>query len=234
MTATRIDLGERTDATALDGVLDVAGLSVIDVGCGPGVLSRELAARGATVLGVEPDPVQAEMNRAADPPPGLVFVEAGAQALPVETASVDGVIFSRSLHHVPIPLMDAALAEAARVLRPGGCLCVIEPVLGGSNHALMLPFHDETEVRTAALAALARTTPRLFGEGARYAFMTRPRHVDFPGFVARMLGMSFNNLARERLESEGVRARFEAGRTAAGDYAFEQPHLMDIYRKPAT
>ena len=40
---------------------------------------------------------------------------------------MDGVFFFRSLHHVPIDAMEAALAEAARVLKPDGFLCVMEP-----------------------------------------------------------------------------------------------------------
>ena len=87
------DLGEKSDLEALDHLVDVAGLRVIDAGCGGGRFSIELAKRGATVVGVEPDPVQAQMNRAAGPVPGLTFIECGGEALPMDDSSQDAVFF---------------------------------------------------------------------------------------------------------------------------------------------
>ncbi len=51
------ELGEATDMEAVDRLLPVTGLALADVGCGAGRTSRALAERGATVLGVEPDPI---------------------------------------------------------------------------------------------------------------------------------------------------------------------------------
>ncbi|MDE2463381.1 MAG: class I SAM-dependent methyltransferase, partial [Alphaproteobacteria bacterium] len=109
MESPRKDLGRMNDLEAIGALLEVKGLRLVDVGCASGAQDRELVGRGATVLGVEPDPVQAEKNRKAEPLPGLTFVEARAQALPAESQSMDGVFFFRSLHHVPMEAMDAAL-----------------------------------------------------------------------------------------------------------------------------
>ncbi|MBU6444796.1 MAG: class I SAM-dependent methyltransferase, partial [Alphaproteobacteria bacterium] len=79
---TRTDLGNKSDLEAIDTLLKVGGLRLIDVGCASGAQDRELVAKGAQVLGVEPDPIQAEKNRQAEPVPGLSFIEARAQALP--------------------------------------------------------------------------------------------------------------------------------------------------------
>ena len=145
------DLGEADEMDVIDRLVPVAGLNVVDVGCGGGRITRQLAERGAKVLGVEPDPIQAEKNRAAEAMPGLSFVEAPGQALPVDDDFMDGVFFSYSLHHVPREHMDGALAESARVLKPeAGFLYVQEPMLVGSMEAVYRPFHDETEVRTMA------------------------------------------------------------------------------------
>lgn len=233
MSAKRIDLGEMSDVAAIAKLLPVTGLNVVDVGCGPGATSRELAERGADVLGVEPDPIQAAKNREADPAPRLTFAEGGAQSLPLKDHSADLVVFFRSLHHVPLDLMDAALAEAARVLKPGtGALCVVEPGMDGSNFAMMRHFHDETQVRTAAQAALARNIPKLFGEAVYYRYEQYPRHRSFTAMVERVMGQTFNSLDRARVESAQTRAAFEKGRTAEGDYVFDQPMLLDVYRKP--
>src|SRR5271165_2600654 len=128
----RTDLGERSDVAALTAATPVAGLALVDVGCGAGQNARALAAAGASVLAVEPDPIQAAQNRKAAPTAGVVFVEAGAERLPAPSAAMDGAVFFRSLHHVPIETMEAALAEAARTLKPeAGFLCVIEPGMTG-------------------------------------------------------------------------------------------------------
>lgn len=82
-------------------------LDVLDVGAGAGRLLRELARRGHAgwVVGV-------------DPTPGPGVQPAHAEALPFPDASFDVVLFARVLAHLPDPAR--ALAEARRVLRPGG------------------------------------------------------------------------------------------------------------------
>jgi DNA polymerase elongation subunit (family B) len=102
----------------------------------------------------------------------------------------------------------------------------------GSHFQVMRPFHDETIVRTEAQAALARTASQLFHEQKHYRYTMTPRYPEFEAMVARVTGQTFNDIRRERVETDEVRALFEAGRTAAGDYAFDQPMLLNIYRKP--
>lgn len=232
MTDQRKDLGETNDFAAVAGLVPLAGKLVVDVGCGPGHSSRQIAAAGAQVLGVEPDPVQAEKNRQSDPVERLTFVEGGAQALPLADGVADAVFFFRSLHHVPIALMDQALAEAARVLKPGtGVLAVVEPGMTGSNFRLMRPFHDETEVRIAAQAALQRIPAELFGPAESYGFVQYARHPDFAAMADRAVGLTFNQIRRDQVETDEVRALFEAGRSDQGDYVFDQPMLIDLYHR---
>ncbi len=225
----RKDLGDSDDMAAVDALMRVEGRNFVDVGCGAGRLSRELAARGAQVLGVEPDPVQAEKNRQAEPVPGLTFVEGRAEALPVDDASMDGVFFFRSLHHVPAGAMDAALREAARVLKPDGFLCVVEPAMEGSFFPVMRPFHDETQVRTQAQAALARTAASLFATVEFYRWRSYPSFRGFEEMVGFVTGMTFNDIRRERVETDEVRALFETGKCDDG-YRFMQPMLLNLYR----
>ena len=228
----RSDLGELTDIEGVTRLLSVEGLSLIDVGCGAGDVARALAELGAVVLGVEPDPVQAQKNRSAEPVPNVTLVEAGAEALPADDRSVDGVLFFRSLHHVPRELMDKAFMEAARVLKPGGFVYVVEPGMEGSHYKMMRPFHDETEVRTLAQQALAKTADSLFEPVGKYVYMQHPRHESFEAMRKFFTAMSFNDIDREMIDVPEVRESFEAARCEDG-YVFDQPTLVNFYRQPS-
>jgi SAM-dependent methyltransferase len=99
------------------------GHIVVDVGCGPGIDLRTVAATGADVIGVDRDPAMvAEARRRA---PGADVREGDAHALPLSDASADRARTDRVLQHVARP--DAVLAEVFRVLRPGGVVGLAEP-----------------------------------------------------------------------------------------------------------
>ena len=227
----RTDLGESTDLAVVDRLVHVSGLNLIEVGCAGGDTVRQLAERGATVFGVEPDPVQAEKNTSQPPSPNVTFVEAGGEALPAQDGAADGVLFFRSLHHVPAVLMDTALREAPRVPKKDGFLYAVEPSMEGSNFAMMRPFNDETEVRTLAQQALDRTGHALFEEEARYVYMRHIRHSDFESMVERYISRSFNRIPRDMIDVPQVRKSFAAARTEDG-YVFDQPMLVNMYRRP--
>src|SRR5579859_7990757 len=123
----------------LDELLDVRGRDVLDVGCGEGWLVRRIASAGARVVGLDPLAVALERARRDGTPAARSarYVDGSAQALPFPAASFDVVAFFNSLHHVPTESMDGALAEGARVLRPGGALYVQEPLAQGPFFELM-------------------------------------------------------------------------------------------------
>src|SRR3954454_4933878 len=95
------------------------GRELVDVGGGTGNYSRALAAEGWQPLVVDRSPDM--LARAAAK--GLRTVEGDAQALPVPDASADAVMLVSMLHHVDDPWQ--ALAEARRILRPGGRLALM-------------------------------------------------------------------------------------------------------------
>lgn len=231
MDETRTDLGELGDAAAVAKLVSVAGLCLADIGCGPALASRELVELGAQVVGIEPDPIQAEKNRHAVAVPGLSFHEGRAEHLPFADGSTDGVLFFRSLHHVQIEQMDAALEEAVRILKPeAGFLCIVEPGMTGSHFAVMRPFHDETQVRTEAQSALARFSGRWFQHETHYTYVQHPKYAAFDDMVTRVTGQTFNKISRDMVETAAVRELFEAGRSNEGNYVFDQPMLLNFYR----
>lgn len=225
----RKDLGEMSDIQLVSTLLQVQGLHVLDLGCGPGHNARLLAESGADVLGLEPDPVQAQRNGEAKAFPGVQLAEGRAEALTQANASVDGVFLFRSLHHVPMDQMDKALAEAARVTRPGGFVFVLEPSVQGSHTALMLPFHDETQVRGAAQEALDRAERDLFVSREPYACL---QHIDYGSFeelLTRFSSMTFNDISAKQVDQPSVREAFSAGRDGQG-FRFDQISLIDVFR----
>jgi ubiquinone/menaquinone biosynthesis C-methylase UbiE len=146
----------RDDLPVLCELVPPAGRDVLDVGCGQGELTRALAAEGARAVGMEISEERRDAARARDPGGAARYVAGRAEALPLDASSMDVVVFMRSLHHVPAELMGAALAEARRVLRPGGFVYVAEPLTDGPMFALVRRVDDETEVRAQAQAALER------------------------------------------------------------------------------
>lgn len=228
----RIDLGELPDIEALARLVDWDGLTVIDVGCGAGHLARALADHGATVLGLEPSKEQVARNLTADAHPGVELIEGDATSIPRGDGSTDVVVFSRSLHHVPLDEMDGAIAEAIRVLKPTtGRLIVIEPDIEGQFSRLYTPFHDETVERAGALAAMARSADPRF-ESMREVWFTFVMTYDsFDAFITRMTGSTYNTITMAQMDTGEVRAMFEAGRSTEG-YRFTNPNRVRLYTGP--
>lgn len=110
------------DAVAwmLEG-LPVGARRIADVGAGTGKLTRTLlAAPGAEVVAVDPDPAMLEALRAATP--GVPALVGTAEELPLPDASIDAVVLGQAWHWVePV----AASAEIGRVVRPGGVLGLV-------------------------------------------------------------------------------------------------------------
>lgn len=114
-----------------------AGERVVDVGCGTGNAALLAAAAGAHVTAVDPTPRLLALASAAAQREGLdVICEAGeAAAIPSPDASFDCLVSNFGLIFAPDP--DAAVAEIARVLRPGGRAAFTAWLPGGAVGALV-------------------------------------------------------------------------------------------------
>ncbi|MGI5454417.1 class I SAM-dependent methyltransferase [Streptomyces sp. CA-249302] len=107
----------RAAADAVERLLPQGPCTLLDLACGTGIVTRRLLRPRRTVLGVDRSPGM--LLAAARRTPGGV-VCGDATGLPVATDAVDAVVVIWLLHLLPDPA--PVLAEAARVLRPGGVL----------------------------------------------------------------------------------------------------------------
>jgi len=130
---------------------------LLDVGCGTGDLAAVFGRHGWQANGIEPSEQAAEHARGA----GVAVVTGTLADAPWPEASFDAIVFNHSLEHIPDPA--EALAQAARLLRPGGLLAIAVPNFGSWHRRLFgsawfqldLPRHLQHFDR-ASLAGLVR------------------------------------------------------------------------------
>lgn len=146
--------------TFLETIDHAEGARVLDVGCGTGVLTRQLVARPGigSVVGVDAAP--SLLGRARALAAGLdavEFLEADARTLPFAEGEFDVVVFDSTLSHVPDP--DLALREAYRVLRPSGVLAAFDGDYATAT--VSLGDHDPLQSCVDAMMAGSVTDRRL-------------------------------------------------------------------------
>jgi SAM-dependent methyltransferase len=145
-------------AEAVQWILGGRPGTVVDLGAGTGALSRTLVTVADRVVAVEPDErMRAVFTNAV---PGVEALAGRAESMPLDDSSVDAVVASSSWHWVdPLP----ALAEMARVLRPGGVLGAVwagadprDPLIGDALTEMLTSSGE----RSAFSRALAQHAPR--------------------------------------------------------------------------
>jgi ubiquinone/menaquinone biosynthesis C-methylase UbiE len=104
----------------IDALLDAAGVGrdvrMLDIACGPGIVTSHARMRGAVATGLDFSPAMLAVARAREA--AIRFDEGDAEALPYADHVFDAVVSNFGIHHVPRPAL--ALGEAHRVLCSGG------------------------------------------------------------------------------------------------------------------
>lgn len=217
----------------LERLVELAGRDIVDVGCGGGALVRELTGRGARVVGVEISDEQLAPAIAHDAGSGAQYRVGRAQALPLEDASADTVVFMRSLHHVPAADLTRSLREARRVLRPDGIVYVAEPLAEGDFFALTSLVEHELEARTTVQAVLAKAQHAGLDRALTVDYDVRVRIADHDALRHRMVSVDPTRAAvfdaRERELAEAFARLGEAGEQP-GERCFVAPMRADVLR----
>jgi SAM-dependent methyltransferase len=151
----RYSVGLAAQLADLAGV--TAGQRALDVGCGPGALTRELVARLGSDGVAAADPSEPFVAAARERNPGVDVRLAAAEQLPFDDDAFDAVLAQLVVHFMADPV--AGLREMARVARPGGAVaaCVWDHAGGRGPlgvfweavHALDPTAHDESDLAGA-------------------------------------------------------------------------------------
>src|SRR5574343_338125 len=221
------------EVTLMLDTLPLDGAHILELGCGKAETTRLLAENGRVdgIVALEVDTIQPSKHLLVDDLPNVRFFPGGAEALPLPDASVDIVLMFKSLHHVPVPQMDRALDEIARVLKPGGLAWISEPVYAGELNEVFRLFHDEKLVREAAFAALCRAVARgpLTLERELF-FNTRSFFENFAQFDQRMIQVTHSDHRLSPALYAEVEAKFASYLTPEGA-TFFNPQRVDLLRK---
>jgi ubiquinone/menaquinone biosynthesis C-methylase UbiE len=146
-------------AAVIDAAAPKRGERVLDIGCATGNLLRALSRRGldqADLAGIDPDPKA--LRRARRKVRGARIEQGSAAKLPYQDQSVDVVFSTLMFHHLDAETKDAALAEVARVLRPGGRFLLADfdahaHAHGPFGRSMEKLIHDNTDLTGRLTAA---------------------------------------------------------------------------------
>ncbi len=223
-------LPRRQHREVIEELLDLDGARVADIGCGDGALTRLMTRLGARVTGIEPSEGQLTRARAAEPAGDEDYLQGVAEDLPLPGTSLDVAMFFNSLHHVPVENQGRALQEAARALRPGGRLCVIEPLAEGPHFQANRILEDETRVRDMAYLALqAAFASADFESDYEFSYLTEVHYADFEAFRERTIAIDERRRAKVAAREAELRSAFEENAEPRnGKFTLDQPIRLNL------
>jgi len=215
-------------------LLSLDGKHILELGCGSAEITRNIATGGSDrkITALEVDEIAHEKNLQISDLPNVTFGLAGAQEIPLADESVDVVFMFKSLHHVPLELMDASMYEIKRVLKPGGLLYISEPVFAGDFNEILRLFHDEKKVREAAFNTIKKAVDEGLFELVEQTFFNSPmRFENFTEFENNTIKATHSHHSLDDDLYALVKQRFE--QHIGGDGAhFLMPMRVDLLQRP--
>ena len=222
------------ESEVIPTVLDLNDKRILELGCGNAMLTREIAqaAPDSHIDALEVDSIQHHKNCEISDLPNVTFILAGAQAIPAEDETYDIVFMFKSLHHVPMELLDQALQEIRRVLKPGGIAYLSEPVYAGDFNDMVRLFHDEKLVREAAFAAIQKAVQQAsFRLKDELFFNTRIVFENFTDFENKVLKATHTEHRLDEATYTQVQEHFTRNMSNTGA-CFTAPMRVDLLQKP--
>jgi ubiquinone/menaquinone biosynthesis C-methylase UbiE len=199
---------------AIDFIVTRSGLRpgshVVDVGCGTGISTRQMAARGVTAIGVEPNAQMRAAAEATAPPAGVstpTYRDGRAEFTGLPDGIADLVLAAQAFHWFR---HAEALSEFRRILKPTGRVVLMwneqdrtDPFTAGYNETLKQFSPDpELAARTQCLTGEHLLASALFSDGERVEF-PHLQELDVEQLLGRAFSASYAPQAgepRQRLE----------------------------------
>lgn len=168
---------------------DLSGRDVLEIGCGKGRITRDLASHARHIVATDPDVNALGVAQATISFRNIDFMEASAGMPDLPDGSFDVVIYTLSLHHVPITAMSDSLNKAAALLKKDGVIIVLEPGDKGSFTRAKEQFGagsgDEGPAKAAAIKAM-HSLPG-WDVGDTHHFYTQFQFDSYEDFFTSML-----------------------------------------------
>ncbi|MCU7836576.1 MAG: class I SAM-dependent methyltransferase [gamma proteobacterium symbiont of Taylorina sp.] len=181
------------EAEIIESVLLLNYKNILELGCGDASITRLIASsgEGRIITATEVDQIQHQKNLQIDDLHNVDFKLAGSEKIPADDNTFDIVFMFKSLHHVPIDLMDKALQEVRRVLRTRGLVYISEPVFDGDFNEILRLFHDEKLVRQSAFEAIKKSVDNnVFSLVDEIFFCSPFTFNNFKEFEERIIGVT--------------------------------------------
>ena len=207
--------------------------TILELGCGSATKTKAIASLGfdRKIIACEVDEIQYKKNIELNIE-NIEFKPCGAQDIDMPDESVDIVVMFKSFHHIPLELMNQALKEIKRVLKPSGLTYISEPLFHGDQNRLIAMFHDEEHVRTKAFEAIKKSVDdgefKLFNE---IFFNNEVVYSSFKDFQNKQMDLSYNgesDISKElmrNIETEFMKFYKD------GEARFLKPNRVDILQK---
>jgi len=214
-------------------LLSLDGKHILELGCGSADITRNIATSGANrkITALEVDVCAHEKNLQITDLPNVTFALAGAQAIPLEDESVDVVLMFKSLHHVPIELMEPSMQEIKRVLKTGGLVYISEPIFSGEFNEILRLFHDEQKVRHAAFNTIKKAVDEGLFKLVEETFFYSPMNFEnFAEFENNTIKATHSNHSLDEKLYKLVKQRFEQHVGENGAH-FLMPMRVDLLQK---
>jgi len=213
-------------------LLSLDNKHILELGCGSADITRDIATSGANrkITALEVDEIAHKKNLQITDLPNVTFGLSGAQEIPLDENSVDVVFMFKSLHHVPLEQMDAAMREIKRVLKPGGLAYISEPVFDGDFNEILRMFHDEQKVREAAFQVVEKAVDDgLFSLVEETFFYSPMKFKNFAEFETNTINVTHSHHSLDDDLYLRVKQRFEQHLGDDGAH-FLMPMRVDLLK----
>ncbi|SDU00418.1 Methyltransferase domain-containing protein [Verrucomicrobium sp. GAS474] len=232
---------EHSDAEIFAKILDFSGVGpgdeVLDVACGPGLVTCAFAARAGRVTGIDLTPAmiaEARRTEAARGARNVAWEVGDAEALPFADGTFSMVVTRYSFHHLTEP--ERAWREMVRVCRPGGTVLVIDasvPLEQAEAYDRFERFRDPSHSRVIPLESFEPMAAEVGLEAVRMGFYRLDVGIE------SLLASSFprpgdDELLRALYREEALRGIDSGGlapREENGELRISFPTLMVAGRK---